>query len=75
MSYKTRKNLNKIADLLQRFAEGLISCIEIILGDHGGKRPRRSHRIITRRVYQRARPVVHHIHYYQRLPLPRREDV
>ncbi len=52
------------ADQLQSLADGFVACLEVILSDHGGKRPRRSHRIITRRVYRRyaPRPIHYHIH-------------
>lgn len=50
---------------------GPLDSVEIFISDHGGKRPRRSHRIITRRVYHRPRPTVYHVHYYHRLPYPR----
>lgn len=48
MSYKNRVRLNKIADVLENLADGLVACLEIVIGDHGGKRPRRSRRTITR---------------------------
>jgi hypothetical protein len=35
----------------------LVACLEVIVSDHGGKRPRRSRRTITR-VPRQSRPVV-----------------
>jgi hypothetical protein len=48
MSHKNRTRLNKIADVLQSLADGIVASLEIVLSDHGGKRPRRSRRTITR---------------------------
>jgi hypothetical protein len=48
MGYKSRRILAKIADLLQSCADGVVASFEIVIGDHGGKRPRRSRRTITR---------------------------
>jgi hypothetical protein len=60
MTYKTRKTLVKIADLLQSFADGIVAGLEVVIGDHGGKRPRRSHRTITRVPRKAAvRPIVY----------------
>jgi|GEM_PF-5871188 len=63
MSHKNRTRLNKIADVLQSFADGLVAAIEIVLSDHGGKRPRRSSRTITRVPRQSRTRVVRQIVY------------
>jgi hypothetical protein len=52
-----RKKLVRIADLLQSLADGFVASLEIVLSDHGGKRPRRSRRTITR-MPRTVRPIV-----------------
>jgi hypothetical protein len=67
MSNNTRNRLNKIADILQSFADGIVAGLEIVLGDHGGKRPRRSRRTITRVPRKSTvRPIIYRI-YNQRV--------
>jgi len=63
MTHKTRTRLNRIADALQSFADGLVAAIEIVVGDHGGKRPRRSRRTITRVPRQSRTRVVRQVVY------------
>lgn len=64
MNYRTRKSLNTFANVLNTVADGAITCLEIVISDLAGNRPRRSHRIITRRVYRRytPQPIHYHIH-------------
>jgi hypothetical protein len=53
-----------LANVLESLADGAVTCMEIVISDHFGKRPRRSHRIITRRVYHRAPATIYHVHYH-----------
>jgi hypothetical protein len=63
----SKKTLRTIADFLNSVADGMVTVIEIIISDHAGKRPRRSHRVITQRVYHRPpRQVVYRV-YNQRV--------
>jgi hypothetical protein len=63
MSHKNRTRLNKIADHLQALADGFVACLEVVLSDHGGKRPRRSSRTITRMPRQTRTRVVRQVVY------------
>jgi hypothetical protein len=50
MSHRTIKTLNKVADLLEGFARGIVNGLELVVQDLGSKkRSRRSRRTYTRR--------------------------
>jgi hypothetical protein len=49
MSHRTIKTLNRVADLLEAAARGIVSSLELVMQDFGSKK--RSRR--ARRTYQR----------------------
>src|SRR5258705_1516870 len=62
MSHRTIKTLNKVADLLEAAARGIVSSLELVMQDFGSKK--RSRR--ARRTYQRRSPsYVRHSVYRQ----------
>lgn len=57
MSTTAKKHLNKLANWLEKLAQGIVSALELVIGDLTGTKRRRTHVTYQRAPYQ-PKPVV-----------------